>query len=127
VTNPVRKVNALAQAKMIALLLEGPQSNADIGEVTGLHRVTISEYMRALVKEGAAHISSWLPDSMGRDATPVYALGKGRNARRRKLSCAERAQRNRDRRKQAQQALVVAGKGRFVQSANGGVRFEMLA
>lgn len=126
-TKIVRKVNTVAQAHMIKLLLDGPANCNEIAEHTGLHRVTVSEYMRALHRVGAAHIHMYEKDGLGRDSIKVYALGPGKDAKRARLSSVARSQRNRDRKRQAQELAVAAGRGRFVQSGNGRLRFEPIS
>jgi predicted ArsR family transcriptional regulator len=83
-------MNAISYAHMIKMLLEGTRTCAELAEETGLHVATIYDYTRELHKKGAAHIITWEPDTLGRDAKPVFMLGKGKDAERRKLSAAER-------------------------------------
>ena len=123
---PCVKLNAMSQAKAIAALLSGPHSAHELAELTGLHVLTCSEYLRALRKEHAAHISGWEPDRMGRDATPVFALGRGRDVKRRKLTQVERQARSRAKQRAARDLQVAAGRARWVPSANGRLRFEAL-
>lgn len=98
------KVNALTQAQLIKLLLEGTYTCRELAEMTGLHYVTVLHYTRELYKAGAAHICMWEKDSRDRDALKIYKLGEGRDARRRKLTRNERQQRHRSKVKNA--ALV---------------------
>lgn len=121
------KINAYSQAQMIKLLLDGPQTAQDLADATGLHCVTVQQYTRELHRAGAAHISAWEKDSRGRDRIKVYSLGAGKDKKREKLTDAQRRQRARDKRKAAQMSQVVAGTARFVQSANGRLRFEVAA
>jgi hypothetical protein len=53
--------------------------------------------MRALHKEGTVHIVGWQADTIGRDSTPVYALGAGDDTPRSKQSSKERTARYRER------------------------------
>lgn len=84
------KVNAMSQAKLIALMLEGVYTCEQLAEETGLHYVTVLQYTRELHRAKAAHISSWEKDSRGRDAIKVYQIGKGRDAKREKMTAAQR-------------------------------------
>jgi len=84
------KVNAMSQAKMIRMLLDGEYSCQDLAQETGLHYVTVQAYMRALHKEGAAYIARFEKDSRGRDAIKVYTLGDGVDAKRQKMTSAQR-------------------------------------
>lgn len=99
-----RKVNHLVMAQTIKLLLTGPITAHEIAEHTGIHLVTAQEWMRCLRKEKAIHISGWLPDSLGRDVTAVYTVGKGRDKERHRMTPAERTKRYRDK-KRAHRAL----------------------
>jgi predicted ArsR family transcriptional regulator len=96
---PLMKINAYHQARLIKLLLEGTYSCAELAEETGLHYVTVLEYTRELHRAKAAHICMWEKDSRGRDLIKIYKLGEGRDARRSKMTAAERQQRLRDKRK----------------------------
>lgn len=102
------KLNAYHQAQLIKLLLEGTYSCAELAEETGLHYVTILEYTRELHRAKAAHISMWEKDSRGRDMIKIYKIGEGRDARRSKLTPAQRQQRVRDKRKMASQLGIAA-------------------
>lgn len=123
----LRKINAIAQAQLIKLLLEGAYTCEQLAEETGLHYVTVLQYTRELHKAGAAHISSWEDDCRGRNLIKIYKLGEGRDAKRRKQSGAERQAAARERKRSAQLAAVTAGAGRFVQVGNGRLRYEVAA
>jgi predicted ArsR family transcriptional regulator len=123
----VRKINAVTQARLIKLLLEGVYTCDQLAEETGLHVVTVYQYTRELHRFGAAHIASWEKDSRGRDVIKVYKLGAGRDAKREKLTPAQRQARTREKRKAQELAQVMAGSARYVQAANGRLRFEVAA
>jgi predicted ArsR family transcriptional regulator len=99
----------------------------ELAEATGLHCVTVQQYMRELRRADAAHISAWEKDSRGRDVIKVYKLGAGKDAKREKLTGAERQARTREKRKAQEMAQVMAGTARYVQAANGRLRFEAAA
>ena len=83
---PLKKPARVAHATLaraIFLLLQGPATAHHIAEQTGLAVATAYEFMRAMRKHQAAHISGWRQDSLGRDAIPVFALGRGTDRRRR--------------------------------------------
>ena len=84
------KINAMSQAKLIALMLDGVYTCEQLAEETGLHYVTVLQYTRELHRAKAAHISSWENDCRGRDAIKVYQIGRGRDAKREKLTAAQR-------------------------------------
>lgn len=76
---PIRP-NAIAYAKMIALLSRESVSPAQIMEETGLAHSTVRHYLRALYREKAIHVDDWDVDSMGRPLTPLYRLGTAKDA-----------------------------------------------
>lgn len=84
------KINAILQAQLIKLLLEGTYTCAELAEMTGLHYVTVLQYTRELHRVGAAHIAGWEKDSRGRDLSKIYKLGEGNDKRRQKKTQAER-------------------------------------
>ncbi len=98
------KMNQEKYALAIKELMETPCTAHDIVEATGVHIVTAQNLMRTFLRHKIVHVSAWDPDSRGRDMTPVYSFGPGRNAKRRKKSAAERQQQCRDKKKMA--ALV---------------------
>jgi predicted ArsR family transcriptional regulator len=106
----VIKINALTQAKLIALMLEGVYTCEQLAEETGLHYVTVLQYARELHRAGAAHISSWEKDSRGRDVIKVYQIGKGPDAKREKLTSAQRQARYRNRKRALAMCQMVAGR-----------------
>lgn len=84
------KVNQETYARVFAELLENPMTAHDAVEVAGLHIVTAQSLFRCLKKHRVVHVAAWEPDSRGRDVTPVYGLGKGRDKPRRKKTAAQR-------------------------------------
>lgn len=120
----IKKINAFTQAVMIKHLLEGVYSCQQLAELTGLHYVTVLEYTRELYRVGAVHISSWEKDSRGRDVIKIYQLGVGKDAKREKMTQVERQARCREKAKAVEMVKVMSGQGRYVQAANGRLRFE---
>lgn len=84
------KINAITQAQLIKLLLEGTYTCQELANETGLHYVTVLQYTRELHRAGAAHISGWEKDPRGRDLAKIYKLGEGNDKRRQKKTQAER-------------------------------------
>jgi predicted ArsR family transcriptional regulator len=119
------KVNAMSQAQLIKLLLDGTHTCTELAEATGLHYVTVLHYCRELHKAGAAHIHMWEKDSRGRDLLKVYKLGHGKDAKRRKMSAAERQQKYRDKKKHAQMVQVTTGNGEYEPRANGRIGYKV--
>lgn len=120
------KINAFTQGVLIKHLLEGVYSCHELAEITGLHYVTVQQYTRELHRAGAAHISSWEKDGRGRDVIKIYKIGVGKDAEREKLTGAQRQERLREKRKAKEMARVMAGTARYVQAANGRLRFEVV-
>lgn len=84
------KVNAWAYSQLVKHMLEGTYNCRELAELTGLHYVTVLTYTREMHKSGACHICMWEQDSRGRDMVKVYKIGAGRDAKRFKLTPAER-------------------------------------
>lgn len=120
-------MGAILQAQLIKLMFDGTYNCTQLAEETGLHYVTVLQYTRELHRAGAAHISSWEKDIRGRDVIKVYKLGPGKDAKREKLTGAERQARHREKRNAMRLTQVMGGTARFVQSANGRTRFEAVA
>jgi hypothetical protein len=121
------KVSALTYAQLIKYMLEGIHNCQELAELTGLHYVTVLQYTRELHAAKAAHISSWDKDVRGRDIIKVYQIGPGKDAKRDKLTAAQRQARTREKKRVQREAMVMAGRARWVQSANGRLRFEEVA
>lgn len=92
------KIGALTSALLVKHMLEGVHNCHELAELTGLHYVTVLNYTRAMHKVGAAHISSWDKDSRGRDIIKIYKIGEARDAKREKMTGAERQARSRSKR-----------------------------
>lgn len=119
------KVNAMSQAQLIKLLLDGTHTCYELAEATGLHYVTVLHYCRELHKVGAAHIHMWEKCPRGRDLLKVYKLGPGKDAKRRTMSAADRQRRYRERLKQARMNQVLTGNAAFEQAANGRISYKV--
>lgn len=83
-------INAITLAQLIKYMLEGEYTCEQLAELTGLHYVTVLRYARSLHDAGAAHIAEWKKDARGCDAIKVYMIGEGKDAKRRKLTSAEK-------------------------------------
>jgi len=102
----VIKINAITQARLIEAMLDGTMSIDELAEHTGLHPVTVQRYTRELYRAGAAHICQWEKDIRGRDAIRIYKLGRGRDAKREKLTAAQRQARSREKRRAIEFATI---------------------
>jgi predicted ArsR family transcriptional regulator len=89
------KINAICQAQLIKLLLDGVYTCHELAEQTGLHYVTVLHYARELHAAGAAHICAWEKDGRGRDVIKIYKIGEGRDAKRKRMTPAERQAKSR--------------------------------
>jgi hypothetical protein len=95
----LRKMNSFTQGVMIKHMLEGVHTCMELAELTGLHYVTVLQYTRELHRAGAAHIASWEKDTRGRDLVKIYKIGAGKDAKRDKMTPAERQARHRSKTK----------------------------
>jgi len=91
------KINAISQAQLIKLMLDGVYTCHELAEQTGLHYVTVLQYARELHAAGAAYICAWEKDSRGRDAIKVYKIGEHRDVPRKKMTGAQRQAKSRER------------------------------
>lgn len=119
------KVNAIMQAELIRLLLEGTYTCQELAELSGAHYVTVLHYTRELHKRGAAHICMWEKDKRGRDLVKIYKIGAGPDAKRKKATAAERQRRYREKKKAAEMTQVMAGNGSYEATENGRVAFRV--
>lgn len=127
-SGPQIKINAFTSARLVALMLPGDLTLQELCDETGLHRITVERYCRELRRAGAAYICRWDPDVNGRHNLKIHKIGKGKDAKRPPpLTDAQRRQRARDKRKAQQMLAVTAGRGQFVKSGNGQLRFEEIA
>ena len=101
------KMGAVLYGRMVEMMLHGTFSCTEIAEETGLHYVTVLEYARELHRAGACHIAHWDKDSRGRDVIKIYKIGAGKDAKREKMTKAERAQRYRERKAAVRQINVM--------------------
>jgi predicted ArsR family transcriptional regulator len=89
-------------ARTIALLHHGSITAARLAVEAEVHLVTAQTWLRELKKQHVIRITQWLPDSLGRDCIPVYALGKGEDCPRRRMSRSEIMRRYRERKRETQ-------------------------
>lgn len=93
------KLNAMLQGRLIAMLWHGA-TVAELADETGLHRLTINEYIEGLRKAEICFVGRWMPDTRGRLSVAEHKLGEGKDAKRtpvpRKQITANFRQRQRD-------------------------------
>ena len=105
------KINAMMFAKMMKLLTdESGQSIYDIMDETGLHYGTVQRYLRELYKEKVVYICAWQKDAHGRDAIRVYTIGSRADARRKRMTRAEKKARSRRKREMLVLTHMTAGR-----------------
>jgi len=92
------KINAISQAQLIKAMLNGTLTCQELAEETGLHYVTVLQYTRELHAAGAAHICCWEKDILGRDSIKIYMIGEGKDAKRQRMTAAQRQARSRSKR-----------------------------
>jgi len=68
-----KKMTAATYAILIKLLADGTRTCAELAEATGLHIVTIYNYVQHLHKAKVIHICMW--KGTGRQQTRIYMLG----------------------------------------------------
>lgn len=95
----MRKINHIKMARTIALLNRGPTTAAQLAVEAEVHLVTAQSWLRELRKQHVIRIANWLPDSLGRDCTPVYQLGTDDDTPRRKVPRAEIMRRYREKKR----------------------------
>ena len=103
------KINALTQAKLIEAMLDGVYTCTELAEMTGLHYVTVLHYTRELHLAKAAHICQWEKDTRGRDVIKIYKIGRGKDAKREKLTGAQRQARTREKKKAQEVVKIMMG------------------
>ena len=103
------KINAFTQAKLIEAMLDGVYNCQELAEFTGLHYVTVLQYTRELHRAKAAHICQWDKDGRGRDVVKIYRIGRGKDAKREKLTGAQRQARTREKKKAQEVAKIMMG------------------
>jgi len=85
------KVNAMSFAHLVKLLLDGTRTAEELAEESGLHKQTVYIYTRQLHKKKAVFIADWEKDRLGRDCKPIFMIGCKPDAKRHRLTQAERA------------------------------------
>lgn len=123
----VVKVNAMAYAHLVKALFTGDHNCDELAEITGLHKLTVYQYCRELHKVKAVHICRRDPDRLGRHTVKVYKLGEAKDAPRVRMTGAERQAATRARAKAKELTMVMGGSAKYVQAANGRLRFERVA
>lgn len=104
------KVNAMAYAHLIKAMMPGDLTMHELAEETGLHYQTVRDYVNAMHKAGVAHITRFDPDSRGRHTVKIFQLGEGKDAKRIRMTQAERQQAHRARERVRMNPLLQLGR-----------------
>ena len=107
--SPAVKIGAITYALLVKAMLDGVYTCIELAQETGLHYGTVLNYTREMHKAGAAHICRWEPDIRGRHLIRVYKIGAGKDAKRFKLTHAERQARVRAKHKNMALLKMMAG------------------
>jgi hypothetical protein len=101
-TPPVAKGRTITRPNLLAyinafelLMTADPFTKDEMLDVTGWHDTTATRFIKRLHARKLIYITAWLPDTMDRDAIPVYAKGYKPDKKRKRLSPAERSSRHR--------------------------------
>ena len=103
------KINALTQAKLIEAMLDGVYNCQELADLTGLHYVTVLHYTRELHRAKAVHICQWDKDTRGRDVIKIYKIGRGKDAKREKMTAVQRQARHREKQKSIELSRIMMG------------------
>lgn len=96
------KVNALSFAVLMRVLNEDAHTIAELNEATGLHPQTIREWINVMHMKKVVFIAGYEKDAKGRDNAPYWQFGIDKtDAKRARLTSAERKARSRMKRKTA--------------------------
>jgi|OpeIllAssembly_1097287.scaffolds.fasta_scaffold64493_4 hypothetical protein len=105
------KINAITQAKLIEAMLDGVYTCAELCDITGLYYSTVLHYCRELHRAEAAHICGWAKDKRGNTTLRIFKIGRGKDAKPKKLTGAERHARWRQKQKSIELIHLSAGDG----------------
>jgi hypothetical protein len=95
----IRRINQLSNAKLVRLLLVGELSCEALAAESGIHYMTVLDYVGAMRNEGALFIDHYEADSRGAMRVKIFKLGFGEDAIQPVLTRAERSKRYRENRK----------------------------
>lgn len=123
-SRPQVKVNAMSYAIMLRNMVDGVFTCRELAEITGLNVLTVYQYTREMHKQGAVHIAHYEPDSRGRHNIKVFRLGVGQDAKRPKMTGAQKQVRRRAKIAAGHLLSVLGGRGEYVKRANGRTKFQ---
>lgn len=94
-----------------------------MAEHTGLHYLTVCHYVNALHKQKLIRIADYEKDGRQRDTAALWIWGKGTDAKRDRMTAAERSKRYRKKKQAARLLAVQAGAASFTAAGNGRLTF----
>lgn len=68
---------------VLAELQSGPSTATTLARVSGMSHRYVCLLLRTMRAGGVIHVAGWEKDALGREAVKVWALGYGRDAKRR--------------------------------------------
>ena len=98
----MRRSGKVITAVLLTLLQRGPVTSRVVARACEIHINTAQSWLKLLREQGTIRVAGWEPDALGRDSTPIYALGEGVSVQRRALTRAEIAKRYRERKQRGQ-------------------------
>lgn len=84
-------------------------TSEDLQIAAGWHKNTALHVLRELHDYDLIYIHRWLPDTLGRDAIPVYKKGNKPDKKRRAVPTAQRVRKHRERIKQERKTENLKG------------------
>lgn len=105
----VFKMNAVVNAKLMKLLMEGIYSCKELSSETGLAYHTVLNYCKEMYLAKVIHIGSWEECKLGRQQVKIYKFGTGKDAKRKTVSDAEASRRYYAKKKQEKLLQRMAG------------------
>lgn len=72
------KVNAMTFSILVKLLMDGTRNCYELAEDTGLHVLTIYDWVREMHRQKIIHICMW--EGEGRASTRIFKFGPGKDA-----------------------------------------------
>lgn len=101
------KINQETYALVFKHLLTEEASAHELADVSGLHSITAQSLMNTLKKHKVVHVCGWDKDTMGRDTTPIYKLGAGKNVSRTRMTRAQVVARYRAKKKALDEVRMI--------------------
>lgn len=75
------RVNAMTNAVLIRELMDGPSTAAELAELVGLSKQTITRYLMAMHRKKCIRIAGWDRDSSGKQSIRCFGFGDAPDAK----------------------------------------------